>query len=156
MELGAILTFADKTGRHCKIDAAGLVTGFLDMDTEGLIPDPGAAWRAKFDTVRDLAKRSTPPEMARYTGLQRVDGSICECCEAECHAVFTQADNRFLIDRFLIERWAIVTTVILLTRREMLPILPFEWYVSLGREYERICETGRRVYLPGADGAQHV
>ncbi len=151
MALDAILTFADKTGRQCRVEVAGVVAAFLDMDTEGLIPDPGSIWRARFRTLLDPAKRPAQPNMAGYTGLERVDDSICECCGAECHATFAQAR-----DRFSIERWAIVTTVILLTRREMLPTLPFEWYGSLGQEYERICETGRRAYRPGAGVSQNV
>lgn len=137
MDVGTVLTFADRAGRSCRIEVLQCVTAFLALERKGFVPDVGDNWRARFDG--DGRPPST--ENARYTGLQAHPDGICDCCEAECHAIFKDGQ-----DRFLIERWAITTTIMLLIQKDMLPKLPFDWYESLDRHYERICETGRHHY----------
>jgi hypothetical protein len=149
--LGAILTFAGPSGRQYRVEARDAVIAFLALERDGLIPDAGQKWKQGFADALMLHSAAQGSGLARYSGLEAVPGGICDCCEAECHAVFVESDNRILI-----ERWSITTTVMVLIRQGMLPELPFDWHMSLERHYERICETGRRHYRARAGGPQHV
>lgn len=149
--LGTVLTFARDGGCQCQVEVSDAVVAFLALDRDGLIPEIDQEWKQGFATA--LSQHSAPQGsgLVHYSGLEPVPGRICDCCAAECHAVFTNESARFLI-----ERWSIVTAMMVLIRQGQLPRLSFDWHISLERHYERICETGRYHYRPGAGGPQHV
>lgn len=152
LHLDLSLTFADREGRVCNVYVAGIAAAFLALDAEGLIPDPGDDWRAGLSTL-DAFQQTTlmAEEISHYSGLIYNIEAICACCGSECHAQFSRNGEHLLI-----ERWSIVTTVMILVDRSALPKLPFQWYTSLEQHYERICETGRLAWAQGSGGACDV
>lgn len=149
--LGAILTFAGNDGRQCQVEVADAIAAFLALDRDGLIPEIDQEWKRGFGNALAEHSASQGAELVRYGGLELVTGGICECCGAECHAVFKREGALFLI-----ERWSIVIAIMALIHQGQLPRLSFDWHISLERHYERICETGRYHYRPRAGGPQHV
>ena len=140
--LDVVLTFADASGHHVSVSSAALVAAFIDLDREGLIPELGEQWIKNFPDI-DLVQSnlSSSNNLARYVELVRHPDAMCECCGSECHAQF-----KFKNSLYPIERWSIVTSIMAMVDQDYLPELPFEWYTSLGRNYERICQTGRIIH----------
>lgn len=139
--LGAVLTFEDSAGQQCRIEAWEAAVAFLEMARQGLAPEPGEMWQNAFGDAQNDYVPSAETGLSHYFILEPLPGGKCRSCSAECHAVFKADGNRFLI-----ERWALVTAIMLLVRQEMLPGLPIDWYVSLDVHFRGICVTGQQHY----------
>ncbi len=150
-DLSVILTFGDAKGRECRIPVAELLRAFLALDQEGLIPDPGADWRKAMAGHLAAAPGTEDETLAHYVRLERVAEGMCDCCGAVCHAVFHVGTENFRI-----ERWAVVTSTMVLEDRGFLLPLPLQWYQRLETNYESICETGRYILTSGQSGAEDV
>ena len=150
-DLSVILTFGDAKGRECRIPVAELLRAFLALDQEGLIPDPGADWRKAMAGHLAAAPGTEDETLARYVHLERVADGMCDCCGAVCNAIFRRGNENFRI-----ERWAVVTSTMVLQKQQKLLPLPFKWTLEFEWHYEQICETGRSVYRAGTGGSESV
>ena len=149
--LGVELQFEGTGGRACTISASELVRAFLEMCSDGLLPEVTPEWIACVVGPEAVGTEGVPEHVASYGGLRRVVQAMCECCGAECHAIFVKDGLEYPI-----ERWSVVSSVMLLIERKYLPRLPFQWHVEMERNYERVCETGRRHWQGRTCGAEDV
>lgn len=145
------LSFANTEGRGFTINLDQLVRAFLDLSRDGLLPEVAFDWIDRVERAIRARGEVTMDHIATYAGLRRVVQAMCECCGAECHAIFVKDAQEYAI-----ERWSVVSSVMLLIERKYLPRLPFQWHVEMERNYERVCETGRRHWQGGASGAEDV
>ena len=149
--LGVELQFEGTGGRACTISASELVRAFLEMCSDGLLPEVTPEWVTRVVEPEVAHAKDAMEHVASYGGLRRVVQAMCECCGAECHAIFVKDGFEYPI-----ERWSVMSAVLALIAANCLPDLPFQWHVELERNYERVCETGRRHWQGGASGAEDV
>ena len=149
--LSLVLDFADARGRRCSIGAGDILRAFLALDQEGLVPDPGEDWRKTMARHLETAPDLPAADLAQYSHLERVADGLCETCGAVCQALF-----RAGTDAFRLERWAVVTSIMVLEDQGYLLPLPIRWYQILETNHESLCETGRHVFSPRQSGVEDV
>ena len=163
--LSLVLTFADQAGRTCNVTLADIVRAFLDLETWKLVPEVDTEWRSlmrraievfdrpRFETseMERKSDRASFPSLSNYWGLASLHNVICETCGAQCHAIFL-CDG----EEYYIERWSIVSSVVLLTVEGPLPVLSYDFHFRMRSGYEQISETGRQVYRACGGGVVDV
>ena len=149
--LGVELQFEGTEGRACTILASDLVCAFLEMCSDGLLPEVTPEWIERVVGPEAVRAEGAVEHVASYGGLRRVVQAMCECCGEECHAIFVKDGLEYPI-----ERWSVMSAVLALVAANCLPDLPFQWHVEMERNYERICETGRRHWQGHTCGAADV
>ena len=129
--LDATLTFADANGAQFGCQVQDLLAAFRALAAGGYLPDPGGAWPGPAETT--YCRHGDG-----FCGLVPMASGDCAACGAECHAVFQASGTRYLL-----ERWSVMTTVLILIDAALLPKLPLRWYRQLERCFEQVCQTGR-------------
>ena len=107
--LGVELQFEGTGGRACTISASELVRAFLEICSDGLLPEVKPEWIARVVEPEVAHAEDAMEHVASYGGLRRVVQAMCECCGAECHAIFVKDGLEYPI-----ERWSVMISVMLL------------------------------------------